>query len=109
MIWHLVTAVLSLGCCPQRIRLQTTGYPGFGNGLPLRLPPPTPSDVYLCKLFGDVVLKVTKMVVLFQLIRMTRSSVLCPDVPQIGYQMVINNLRLWDVEIPEEYEGLPYS
>lgn len=27
------------------------------------------------------------------------------DVPQIGYQnQVVNNLRLWDVEIPEEYE-----
>ncbi|MFR2192564.1 MAG: glycogen/starch/alpha-glucan phosphorylase [Streptococcus sp.] len=101
--------------------LATTGYPGFGNGLRYRyglfkqrivdgyqveLPDGwfgSTGNVWETRKDHDIVyvnslvmlsLKVMKMVVLFQLIRMLKFLRAVPyDVPQIGYQNgVINNL-----------------
>ena len=58
------------------------------------------------KLFGDVVLESNedgRFVPTYKNAQVLRAVPY--DVPQIGYKNgVINNLRLWDVEIPEEYE-----
>lgn len=58
------------------------------------------------KLFGDVVLESNeegRFVPTYKNAQVL--SAVSYDVPQIGFQNgVINNLRLWDVEIPEEYE-----
>ena len=113
--------------------LATTGYPGFGNGLRYRyglfkqrivdgyqveLPDSwfgstgnvweirKDHDIVDVKLFGDVVLESNEegsFVPTYKNAQVLRAMPY--DVPQIGYQNgVINNLRLWDVEIPEEYE-----
>ena len=113
--------------------LATTGYPGFGNGLRYRyglfkqrivdgyqveLPDGwfgstgnvwetrKDHDIVYVKLFGDVVLESNedgRFVPTYKNAQVLRAVPY--DVPQIGYQNgVINNLRLWDVEIPEEYE-----
>lgn len=113
--------------------LATTGYPGFGNGLRYRyglfkqrivdgyqieLPDSwfgstgnvweirKDHDIVDVKLFGDVVLESNeegRFVPTYKNAQVLRAVPY--DVPQIGYQNgVINNLRLWDVEIPEEYE-----
>ena len=63
-------------------------------------------DIVYVKLFGDVVLESDedgRFVPTYKNAQVLRAVPY--DVPQIGYQNgVINNLRLWDVEIPEEYE-----
>ena len=113
--------------------LATTAYPGFGNGLRYRyglfkqrivdgyqveLPDSwfgstgnvweirKDHDIVDVKLFGDVVLESNEegsFVPTYKNAQVLRAVPY--DVPQIGYQNgVINNLRLWDVEIPEEYE-----
>ena len=113
--------------------LATTGYPGFGNGLRYRyglfkqrivdgyqveLPDGwfgstgnvwetrKDHDIVYVKLFGDVVLESNedgRFVPTYKNAQVLRAVPY--DVPQIGYKNgVINNLRLWDVEIPEEYE-----
>ena len=113
--------------------LATTGYPGFGNGIRYRyglfkqkivngyqveLPDDwfgslgnvwetrKDHDVVDVKIFGNVYLQANKegrMLPVYE-----NSQTLCAvpyDVPQIGFgNDVVNNLRLWDVEIPEEYE-----
>lgn len=113
--------------------LATTGYPGFGNGLRYRYGlfkqrivdgyqvelPDTwfgsignvwevrqDHDIVDVKLYGNVYLsaneegKITPIYENHQTLRAVPY-----DVPQIGFQNgVINNLRLWDVEIPEEEE-----
>ena len=112
--------------------LATTGYPGFGNGLRYRyglfkqrivdgyqveLPDGwfgstgnvwetrKDHDIVYVKLFGDVVLESNedgRFVPTYKNAQVLRAVPY--DVPQIGYKNgVINNLRLWDVEIPEEY------
>lgn len=113
--------------------LATTGYAGFGNGLryqyglfkqkivdgyQVELPDlwfgslgniwevRKDHDIVEVKLFGKVRLKTNdegKFVPIYQDAQVLKAVPY--DVPQIGYQnQVINNLRLWDVEIPEEYE-----
>ena len=113
--------------------LATTGYPGFGNGLRYRyglfkqrivdgyqveLPDGwfgstgnvwetrKDHDIVYVKLFCDVFLESDedgRFVPTYKNAQVLRAVPY--DVPQIGYQNgVINNLRLWDVEIPEEYE-----
>ena len=113
--------------------LATTGYPGFGNGLRYRyglfkqrivdgyqveLPDDwfgsignvwetrKDHDIVDIKLFGDVYLQPDnkgKLTPLYQNAQVLRAVPY--DVPQIGFENdIINNLRLWDVEIPEEYE-----
>ncbi len=113
--------------------LATTGYPGFGNGLrykyglfkqrivngyQVELPDSwfgsignvweirKDHDVVDVKLFGDVYLQANedgRIVPVYQNAQVLRAVPY--DVPQIGFENgVINNLRLWDVEIPEEYE-----
>lgn len=113
--------------------LATTGYPGFGNGLryqyglfkqrivngyQVELPDSwfgsignvwevrKDHDVVDVKLFGDVYLQANeegRIVPVHNNAQVLRAVPY--DVPQIGFENdVINNLRLWDVEIPEEYE-----
>src|SRR3712207_1485389 len=113
--------------------LATTGYPGFGNGLRYRyglfkqrivngyqveLPDSwfgsignvweirKDHDIVDVKLFGNVYLKANqdgKLVPIYEGAQVLRAVPY--DVPQIGFENdVINNLRLWDVEIPEENE-----
>ncbi len=112
--------------------LATTGYPGFGNGLrykyglfkqrivdgyQVELPDSwfgsignvwevrKDHDIVDVKLFGNVYLKAEegKLVPVYEGAQVLRAVPY--DVPQIGFENgVINNLRLWDVEIPEEYE-----
>ncbi|HEL0696373.1 glycogen/starch/alpha-glucan phosphorylase [Streptococcus equi] len=113
--------------------LATTGYPGFGNGLRYRyglfkqrivngyqveLPDSwfgsignvweirKDHDIVDVKLFGNVYLKANqdgKLAPIYEGAQVLRAVPY--DVPQIGFENdVINNLRLWDVEIPEEHE-----
>lgn len=113
--------------------LATTGYPGFGNGIryqyglfkqrivdgyQVELPDSwfgsignvweTRKDhnIVDVKLFGDVYLSADengKLVPVYEGAQVLRAVPY--DVPQIGFENDnINNLRLWDVEIPEEYE-----
>ncbi len=113
--------------------LATTGYPGFGNGLrykyglfkqrivdgyQVELPDSwfgsignvwetrKDHDVVEIKLFGDVYLQADEDGKLSPIYNHAQILRAVPyDVPQLGYQNdVVNNLRLWDVEIPEEYE-----
>ncbi|WP_270743575.1 glycogen/starch/alpha-glucan phosphorylase [Streptococcus infantarius] len=113
--------------------LATTGYPGFGNGLrykyglfkqrivdgyQVELPDSwfgsignvwetrKDHDTVEVKLFGDVYLQADKDGKLSPVYNNAQILRAVPyDVPQLGYQNdIVNNLRLWDVEIPEEYE-----
>ena len=113
--------------------LATTGYPGFGNGLryqyglfkqriidgyQVELPDAwfgsrgnvwevrKDHDIVTVKLFGNVYLKADDDGKLKPVYDGAQILNAVPyDVPQIGFENdVINNLRLWDVEIPEEYE-----
>ncbi|MGT2925743.1 glycogen/starch/alpha-glucan phosphorylase [Streptococcus cuniculipharyngis] len=113
--------------------LATTGYLGFGNGLRYKygLFKQRIVDGYQVeladswfgsngnvwevkkerhtvdiKLFGQVYLKKDDAGRLKPVYENAQILHAVPyDVPQIGYQnQVINNLRLWDVEIPAEYE-----
>ena len=113
--------------------LATTGYPGFGNGLrykyglfkqrivdgyQVELPDSwfgsignvweTQKDNYPIevKFLGDVYLQADKDGKLSPVYNNAQILRAVPyDVPQLGYQNdIVNNLRLWDVEIPEEYE-----
>ena len=113
--------------------LATTGYPGFGNGLrykyglfkqrivdgyQVELPDSwfgsignvwetrKNHDTVEVKLFGDVYLQADKDGKLSPVYNNAQILRAVPyDVPQLGYQNdIVNNLRLWDVEIPEEYE-----
>ncbi|AUT05718.1 Glycogen phosphorylase [Streptococcus parauberis] len=113
--------------------LATTGYPGFGNGLryqyglfkqriidgyQVELPDAwfgsrgnvwevrKDHDIVTVKLFGNVYLKADDDGKLKPIYDGAQILNAVPyDVPQIGFENdVINNLRLWDVEIPEEYE-----
>ncbi len=115
--------------------LATTGYPGFGNGLRYRyglfkqkiidgyqveLPDDwfgslgnvweirKEHDAVDVRLFGDVYLEQNQegnLVPTYQNSQVLRAVPY--DVPQIGFQNdTINNLRLWDVEIPEDQETL---
>lgn len=63
-------------------------------------------DTVEVKLFGDVYLQADKDGKLSPVYNNAQILRAVPyDVPQLGYQNdVVNNLRLWDVEIPEEYE-----
>lgn len=113
--------------------LATTGYPGFGNGLrykyglfkqrivdgyQVELPDSwfgsignvwevrKDHDIVQVKLFGNAYLQPNeegKLVPVYDGAQVLNAVPY--DVPQIGFENgVINNLRLWDVEIPEEYE-----
>lgn len=113
--------------------LATTGYPGFGNGLryqyglfkqrivdgyQVELPDTwfgstgnvwevrKDHDIVDVKLFGNVYLKSNddgKLVPVYEGPQVLKAVPY--DVPQIGFgNDVINNLRLWDVEIPLENE-----
>lgn len=113
--------------------LATTGYPGFGNGLryqyglfkqrivdgyQVELPDTwfgstgnvwevrKDHDIVDVKLFGNVYLKSNddgKLVPVYEGAQVLKAVPY--DVPQIGFgNDVINNLRLWDVEIPVENE-----
>lgn len=113
--------------------LATTGYPGFGNdlrykyglfkqrivdGYQVELPDSwfgsignvwetrKDHDTVEVKLFGDVYLQADKDGKLSPVYNNAQILRAVPyDVPQLGYQNdIVNNLRLWDVEIPEEYE-----
>ena len=113
--------------------LATNGYPGFGNGLryqyglfkqriidgyQVELPDAwfgsrgnvwevrKDHDIVTVKLFGNVYLKADDDVKLKPVYDGAQILNAVPyDVPQIGFENdVINNLCLWDVEIPEEYE-----
>lgn len=113
--------------------LATTGYPGFGNGLrykyglfkqrivdgyQVELPDSwfgsignvwetrKDHDTVEVKLFGDVYLQADEDGKLSPVYNNAQTLRAVPyDVPQLGYQNdIVNNLRLWDVEIPEEYE-----
>lgn len=113
--------------------LATTGYLGFGNGLRYKygLFKQRIVDGYQVeladswfgsngnvweikkerhtvdvKLFGQVYLKKDQEGRLIPVYENAQVLHAVPyDVPQIGYQnQVVNILRLWDVEIPEEYE-----
>lgn len=113
--------------------LATTGYPGFGNGIRYRyglfkqkivdgyqveLPDDwfgslgnvwetrKDHDVVDVKIFGNVYLQANKEERMFPIYENSQTLRAVPyDVPQIGFgNDVVNNLRLWDVEIPEEYE-----
>ena len=113
--------------------LATNGYPGFGNGLryqyglfkqriidgyQVELPDAwfgsrgnvwevrKDHDIVTVKLFGNVYLKADDDGKLKPVYDGAQILNAVPyDVPQIGFENdVINNLRLWDVEIPEEYE-----
>ncbi|MGT2957454.1 glucan phosphorylase [Streptococcus bovimastitidis] len=113
--------------------LATTGYPGFGNGLryqyglfkqrivdgyQVELPDSwfgstgnvwevrKDHDIVDVKLYGNVYLKSNaegKLVPVYEGAQILKAVPY--DVPQIGFENeVINNLRLWDVEIPQENE-----
>lgn len=113
--------------------LATTGYPGFGNGIRYRyglfkqkivdgyqveLPDDwfgslgnvwetrKDHDVVDVKIFGNVYLQANeegRIIPLYENSQILRAVPY--DVPQIGFENdTVNNLRLWDVEIPEEYE-----
>lgn len=113
--------------------LATTGYPGFGNGLryqyglfkqrivdgyQVELPDTwfgstgnvwevrKDHDIVDVKLFGSVYLKSDddgKLVPVYEGAQVLKAVPY--DIPQIGFgNDVINNLRLWDVEIPLENE-----
>lgn len=113
--------------------LATTGYPGFGNGLRYRyglfkqkivdgyqveLPDAwfgsignvweirKDHDIVDVKLYGKVYLTADengRIKPIYEGAQVLRAVPY--DVPQIGFENGnINNLRLWDVEIPEEYE-----
>lgn len=113
--------------------LATTGYPGFGNGLryqyglfkqriidgyQVELPDAwfgsrgnvwevrKDHDIVNVKLYGNVYLKADDDGKLKPVYEGAQILNAVPyDVPQIGFENdIINNLRLWDVEIPEEYE-----
>ena len=113
--------------------IAKTGYPGFGNGLrykyglfkqrivdgyQVQLPDSwfgsignvwetrKDHDTVEVKLFGDVYLQADKDGKLSPVYNNAQILRAVPyDVPQLGYQNdIVNNLRLWDVEIPEEYE-----
>ncbi|MFS9337697.1 glycogen/starch/alpha-glucan phosphorylase [Streptococcus intermedius] len=113
--------------------LATTGYPGFGNGIRYRyglfkqkivdgyqveLPDDwfgslgnvwetrKDHDVVDVKIFGNVYLQANEEGRIIPVYENSQTLRAVPyDVPQIGFgNDVINNLRLWDVEIPEEYE-----
>lgn len=113
--------------------LATTGYPGFGNGIRYRyglfkqkivngyqveLPDGwfgslgnvwetrKDHDVVDVKIFGNVYLQANKEGRMLPVYENSQTLRAVPyDVPQIGFgNDVVNNLRLWDVEIPEEYE-----
>ncbi|MEW4353360.1 glycogen/starch/alpha-glucan phosphorylase [Streptococcus pneumoniae] len=113
--------------------LATTGYPGFGNGIRYRyglfkqkivdgyqieLPDDwfgslgnvweirKDHDIVDVKIFGHVYLGVNdegRVVPVYENSKTLRAVPY--DVPQIGFENdVVNNLRLWDVEIPIEHE-----
>ena len=113
--------------------LATTGYPGFGNGLryqyglfkqrivdgyQVELPDTwfgstgnvwevrKDHDIVDVKLFGNIYLKSDddgKLVPVYEGAQVLKAVPY--DIPQIGFgNDVINNLRLWDVEIPLENE-----
>lgn len=113
--------------------LATTGYPGFGNGIRYRyglfkqkivdgyqveLPDDwfgslgnvwetrKDHDVVDVKIFGNVYLQANKEGRIVPVYENSQTLRAVPyDVPQIGFENdAVNNLRLWDVEIPEEYE-----
>ncbi|WP_308689156.1 glycogen/starch/alpha-glucan phosphorylase [uncultured Streptococcus sp.] len=113
--------------------LATTGYPGFGNGIRYRyglfkqkivdgyqveLPDDwfgslgnvwetrKDHDVVDVKIFGNVYLQANKEGRMLPIYENSQTLRAVPyDVPQISFgNDVVNNLRLWDVEIPEEYE-----
>ena len=113
--------------------LATTGYPGFGNGIRYRyglfkqkivdgyqveLPDDwfgslgnvwetrKDHDVVDVKIFGNVYLQANKEGRMLPVYENSQTLRAVPyDVPQIGFgNDVVNNLRLWDIEIPEEYE-----
>ncbi len=113
--------------------LATTGYPGFGNGIRYRyglfkqkivdgyqveLPDDwfgslgnvwetrKNHDVVDVKIFGNVYLQANKEGRIVPVYENSQTLRAVPyDVPQIGFENdTVNNLRLWDVEIPEEYE-----
>ena len=113
--------------------LATTGYPGFGNGIRYRyglfkqkivngyqveLPDDwfgslgnvwetrKDHDVVDVKIFGNVYLQANKEGRIVPVYENSQTLRAVPyDVPQIGFgNDVVNNLRLWAVEIPAEYE-----
>lgn len=113
--------------------LATTGYPGFGNGIRYRyglfkqkivngyqveLPDDwfgslgnvwetrKDHDVVDVKIFGNVYLQANKEGRMLPVYENSQTLRAVPyDVPQIGFgNDVVNNLRLWDIEIPEKYE-----
>jgi len=113
--------------------LATTGYPGFGNGIRYRyglfkqkivdgyqveLPDDwfgslgnvwetrKDHDVVDVKIFGNVYLQANEEGRIIPLYENSQTLRAVPyDVSQIGFENdTVNNLRLWDVEIPEEYE-----
>lgn len=113
--------------------LATTGYPGFGNGIRYRyglfkqkivdgyqveLPDDwfgslgnvwetrKDHDVVDVKIFGNVYLQANEEGRIIPVYENSQTLRAVPyDVQQIGFENdTVNNLRLWDVEIPEEYE-----
>ena len=113
--------------------LATTGYPGIGNGIRYRyglfkqkivngyqveLPDDwfgslgnvwetrKDHDVVDVKIFGNVYLQANKEGRMLPVYENSQTLRALPyDVPQSGFgNDVVNNLRLWDIEIPEEYE-----
>ena len=113
--------------------LATTGYPGFRNGIRYRyglfkqkivdgyqveLPDDwfgslgnvwetrKDHDVVDVKIFGNVYLQANEEGRIIPVYENSQTLRAVPyDVPQIGFENdTVNNLRLWDVEIPEEYE-----
>ncbi|MBJ8349580.1 glycogen/starch/alpha-glucan phosphorylase [Streptococcus zalophi] len=113
--------------------LATTGYPGFGNGIryqyglfkqkivnghQVELPDAwfgsvgnvwevrKDHDIVDVKLYGNVHLEMNEHGKLIPIHENSQTLRAVPyDVPQLGYQNgIVNNLRLWDVEIPEEDE-----
>ena len=113
--------------------LATTGYAGFGNGLrykyglfkqrivngyQVELPdswfgsignvwePRKDHDIVDVRFYGNVYMTDTGNGKLKPVYNDAQVLHAVPyDVPQLGYRNgIVNNLRLWDVEIPEEYE-----
>ncbi|KXT76362.1 Glycogen phosphorylase [Streptococcus sp. DD10] len=113
--------------------LATTGYPGFGNGIryqyglfkqrivdgyQIELPDAwfgsignvwetrKDHDIVKVKLYGNVYLRANeegRIVPVYENQQILRAVPY--DVPQIGFENdIVNNLRLWDVEIPEDQE-----